>query len=110
MFSGKAQLAVDTTMVCALHRDGRPRRGAADHDGVALTAEEGKNVPLTPWTSEEGSICGHWLGSRGTMEARRASLAHALGSDVRLCCPCGGVILVGHAAESRRGWVVSWLV
>ena len=33
---GRAQLAIDTTMVCAMHRDGAPRRQAADRDGVAL--------------------------------------------------------------------------
>ena len=31
---GGAQLAVDTTLVCALHADGTPRRGAAASDGV----------------------------------------------------------------------------
>ena len=35
---GGAQLAVDTTLVCALHADGTPRRGAAASDGVALKA------------------------------------------------------------------------
>ena len=29
---GGAQLAVDTTLACALHEDGRPRRRAAEHD------------------------------------------------------------------------------
>ena len=29
-----AQLAVDTTLVCALRRDGKPTRNAADEDGV----------------------------------------------------------------------------
>ena len=33
---GGAQVAVDTTLVCALHRDGVPRRGAAESDCVAL--------------------------------------------------------------------------
>ena len=33
---GGAQLAVDTTLVCALRRDGNPTRNAADEDGVAL--------------------------------------------------------------------------
>ena len=36
---GGAQLAVDTTLVSALHGDGRPRRGASERDGVALLAE-----------------------------------------------------------------------
>ena len=35
---GGWQWAVDTTLVCALHGDGRPRRGAAEMDGVALLA------------------------------------------------------------------------
>ena len=35
LFSGR-QLAVDTTLVSALQGNGEPRRGAADHDGVAL--------------------------------------------------------------------------
>ena len=39
---------LDTTMVCALHRDGRPRRGAADHDGVALTAARRKKERTHP--------------------------------------------------------------
>ena len=33
---GGAQLAVDTTLVSALKANGKPRRGAADRDGVAL--------------------------------------------------------------------------
>ena len=33
---GGAQLAVDTTLVCALRRDGNPTRNAANEDGVAL--------------------------------------------------------------------------
>ena len=35
---GGAQLAVDTTLVCALHRDGTPVGRAAETDGVALKA------------------------------------------------------------------------
>ena len=35
---GWAQVAIDTTMVCALHRDGTPRRRADTHDGVVLQA------------------------------------------------------------------------
>ena len=35
---GGAQVAIDTTMVCALHRDGTPRRRADTHVGVALQA------------------------------------------------------------------------
>ena len=35
---GSMQLAIDTTLVCALHRNGTARRGAAARDGVALHA------------------------------------------------------------------------
>ena len=35
---GGVQLAVDTTLVCALHANGSARRGAAHTDGVVLTA------------------------------------------------------------------------
>ena len=45
---GGAQLAVDTTLVCALHADGRPRRGAASQDGVALRAAKRKKVATYP--------------------------------------------------------------
>ena len=43
---GGAQPAVDTTLVCASHADGRPRLGAARHDGVALKVARRKN-PLS---------------------------------------------------------------
>ena len=33
---GGSQLAVDTTLVCSLHSDGSPYRGAADTDGVVF--------------------------------------------------------------------------
>ena len=35
---GGSQIAVDTTLVSALHSDGTPLRGAATEDGVALRA------------------------------------------------------------------------
>ena len=45
---GGAQLAVDTTLLCALHADGRPRRGAASQDGVALGAPKRKKIATYP--------------------------------------------------------------
>ena len=45
---GRAQLAIDTTMVCALHRDGTPRRQAAEFDGVALKAALRKKEATYP--------------------------------------------------------------
>ena len=35
---GACQLAVDTTLVCALHCDGSPHGAAADADGMVLQA------------------------------------------------------------------------
>ena len=47
---GGAQLAVDTTLVCALHADGTPRRGAAASDGVALkAARRRRKRPTRNW-------------------------------------------------------------
>ena len=45
---GGAQLAADTTLVCALHADGRPRLGAAKHDGVALKVARRKKSTVYP--------------------------------------------------------------
>ena len=45
---GGAQLAVDTTLVCALHEDGRPRRRAAQQDGVAIEAAERRKISTYP--------------------------------------------------------------
>ena len=42
------QLAVDTTLVCALHVDGTPRRGAAASDGVALRAARRRKEATYP--------------------------------------------------------------
>ena len=41
---GGSQLAVDTTMVCALHEDGTFRQHAAERDGVALQAANRRKV------------------------------------------------------------------
>ena len=45
---GGAQLALDTTLVCALHADGTPRRHVAQRDGVALQAAKRKKVATYP--------------------------------------------------------------
>ena len=44
---GGCQLAVDTTLMCALHCEGTLHRGAADADGVVASAakKERENVP-----------------------------------------------------------------
>ena len=62
---GGAQLAVDTTLVCALHADGRPRLVAAKHDGVALKVARRKNhdLPRTGWSPQPSQAGGS--GNRG---------------------------------------------
>ena len=52
LFNGR-QLAVDTTLVSTLRGNGEPRRGAADHDGVALREArtgQGADIPRTRCT------------------------------------------------------------
>ena len=51
---GGAQLAVDTTMVSPLHRDGRARRGAAAHDGAALRQARTRKERTYPELAGEG--------------------------------------------------------
>ena len=47
---GKAQQALDTTLVSALHCDGSARRGAAARDGVALAeARRCKQAGVRGW-------------------------------------------------------------
>ena len=41
-------LSIDTTVVCALHRDGTPRRQAAECDGVALKAARRRKEATYP--------------------------------------------------------------
>ena len=48
LFRG-AQLAIDTTLVSPLHRDGTARRRAADVDGAALEAARRRRGPTLSW-------------------------------------------------------------
>lgn len=52
LFHG-AQLAVDTTLVCALKRNGQPRPRAADYDGAACQAARKKKTRTYPELSRE---------------------------------------------------------
>ena len=72
---GGAQLAVDTTLVCALHRDGRPRRRAAVEDGVALTAARQRKEAMYPELVGRGArarlvVIGVEVGGRWAPETR----------------------------------------
>ena len=51
---GGAQLAVDTTLVSALHCDGTARRGAADRDGVALDEARRRKERTYPEFVQQG--------------------------------------------------------
>ena len=54
-FFNGAQLAVDTTLVCALRRDGTPRAGADTRDGAALVAARRRKERTYPeLTGERG--------------------------------------------------------
>ena len=67
---GGAQLAIDTTMVSPLHRDGRARRGAAAHDGAALRQARTRKERTHPELAGEwgrarlvvlaAEVGGHW--------------------------------------------------
>ena len=59
LFMG-AQLAVDTTIVSVLKRDGSARTRCANVDGASLEAarrRKGSHVPRTDWTQWEGKAC-----------------------------------------------------
>ena len=77
-------MALDTTLVSALHRDGSARRGAAHNEGVAISVAErrkeqrypelvGRRVRarlvVLPWRLEAGGLPPHSVSS--------GSLAHA---------------------------------
>ena len=73
---GGAQLAVDTTLVCALRRDGNPTRNAADEDGVCAETElaSGRREPtLSSWGVVLGArlvVIAVEVGGRWSEEAR----------------------------------------
>ena len=93
---GGAQLAVDTTLVCALRRDGNPTRNAADEDGVALRRARHRKERTYP------ELVGRLARARlvvitvevgGRWQRRRAasclnSLKHALVAKTN-CCAIG---------------------
>ena len=102
---GGAQLAVDTTVVSALHCDGTARRGAADRDGVALEEARRREERTYPELVQPG---------------HRAKL-------VVLACEVGGrwsleaVSFIRHLAKARaraepavlkrraeQGWRLRW--
>ena len=80
-----AQLAIDTTMVSPLRRDGTARPRAANHDGAALEdarSRKGGHLPRTFWGRRESSPRG---GSRSGREVERGNCAvpHRIGEASR---------------------------
>ena len=82
---GGAQLAVDTTLVCALCADGTPRRGAAASDGVALKAVRRRKVATHPPPQLSQACRGGW----GAVVKRETLFPESVGS-----CTC----------EARMRW------
>ena len=81
---GGCQLAVDTTLVCALHCDGSPHNGAADVDGVVVQVgrrRKERTYPelVGPRTRARLVVLAVEVGSRWSAETRSflAQLAKA---------------------------------
>ena len=89
LFNGR-QLAVDTTLVSALKGNGEPRRGAADHDGVAL--REARRVKESGHT--QNSLRQGTTGGRGKQRSSFDCLPEHVPGVNRDSC---------NAVWSRRG-------
>ena len=91
-----SQLAVDTTLVCALHADVTPRSGAAASDGVALKAARWGKEVIDPELVSQWK----WGGGR-----EGSSETHSFQSQrVRQAVP-----LLQHRAEQAEcDWVPCW--
>ena len=102
---GGAELAIDTTLVSALTRDGTTRPGADRHDGVALTEAIRRKERTYPELSGEGGrarlvVLAAEVGGRWSDEARTflGSLARAKARSVPL--------LLRHSV--RAAWLHRW--
>ena len=78
-----AQVAVDTTLVCALHQDGAPRCGAADRNGVALQIAQRRKEATYPEFFGPGRrahlvVAAIEVGGRWSEETRRFLSALAI--------------------------------
>ena len=104
---GGAQFAVDTTLVCALHADGRSRVGDAQHDGVALKVARRKKSTVHPklvgphsraklvvlavevggrWSEETRVFLSQLASARARSEQPLTRLAHLGTSPEFSCC------------------------
>ena len=129
---GGAQLAIDTTVVSALHADGTARRRAATHDGVATAEARRRKCRTYPELAglhgrarlvvlavEVGGRWSHetqkFLSQLAKAKARGrnrvdattcgAVVAFTMGFILVVHCRSGGVFHdVGIAWRSRRRW------
>ena len=102
---GGAQLAVDSTLVSALHCDGSARRGAGDRDGVALVAARRRKERTYPELVRPGhrarlvviagEVAGRWS------EEAASFLRHLAKARSR----CEPAILQKRA---EQGWRLRW--
>ena len=100
-----AQLAIDTTMVSPLRRDGTARPRAANHDGAALEDARRRKEATYPELSGEGGrarlvVLAAEVGGRWSVETAQflTALAKARAEEVPL-------VLQGRA---EAAWVRRW--
>ena len=106
------QVAMDTTLVCALHRDGVPRRRAAKRDAVALMAarkEKEATYPelFGPWRRTHlvvVEVGGSWSEETSELRLMRRRAEQAWRMGVR-CGPCSRIFVAGlttfHGGNGR---------
>ena len=97
---GGAQLAVDTTLVSALHCDGSARRGAAARDGVALAEARRCKERTCPELVQPGRRAR--FGTNHPEKTRGARLALEVVQLVGLCRCTGICSFSPGTAASRR--------
>ena len=103
---GGAQLAVDSTLVSALHCDGNALRGAGDRDGVALVADRRRKERTHPELVRPGHrarlvvIAGEVVAGKWSEEAA-SFLRHFAKAKSR----CEPAILKKRA---EQGWRLRW--
>ena len=102
---GGVQLAIDTTMVSPLHRDGRARRGTAQQNGKALEEARRRKERTYPELAGEGGrarliVLGAEVGGRWSEETAEflSSLAWAKVRELP----------EELQAEARRAWLRRW--
>ena len=116
-----SQLAIDTTLVSPLHRDGRARRKAATHNGAALQcARRRKTITYPELSGEGGRITSGGVGggSGGTFLRRSSILCARLGkgkvpqpaSDPARSCQSSRLPTVGRHPRVHRGEVICSVV